>query len=69
MLCIAIVNIDDEKGLIKTLGKKKLKECGLLMRVQDEYTLICDAGHIRVMQDWEDKSFQEFFTRKGKPNV
>ncbi len=63
MYCIAIINTDEEKGLPKSLGKKKLKECGMRMRILDEYTIICSKGHRMVTQKYEDKCFQGFLPK------
>lgn len=70
MRCIAIINTHEELGLPKTLGKKKLKECGMRMKQIDDYVIVCTVGHRLVTQKWENKSFQDFFSNnKGRSKV
>lgn len=62
--CLAIIN--DEEGLPKTLGKKKLKECRLPLKRMDEYTSICPLGHRKRNTLWEYRSFALFYGVKIK---
>lgn len=65
MICRAIINTEEEIGLPKHLGKKKLKECRRRMNPLDKYTLVCPLGHRKRTQDWNDKSFLQFKEEKA----
>lgn len=59
-ICLAIIN--DEEGLPKSLGKKRLRECKRPMRRLDEYTLECPVGHKARTIKWEMRSFAFFYS-------
>jgi len=61
MLCHALINREEGVGLPKTLGKKRLFECGFKMKPLDIYTLICPAGHKRMTEEWDNRSFSVFY--------
>jgi hypothetical protein len=62
MLCHALINREEGVGLPKTLGKKRLFECGFKMTKRDKYTLICPAGHKRMTDEWDKRSFAAFYS-------
>lgn len=61
LICIALISEDHPIGT-SLRGKKKRHECKLPLIIVDQFTLMCELGHIKKTEIYEYKGYLDFIT-------